>query len=92
MLPLGDVLPRGWVEFDIPSNSSLLLLDLRESGCVKLGIPTDAVHARNQAAGRALGRLRLRGSGELAQHPKLSLAMRAHDEIPPSYGGISCIG
>ena len=56
ILPLDDVQQRGWVEFDTPRDSPLLLLDLRESGCVKLGIPTDAVHARNQAAGRALGR------------------------------------
>lgn len=56
VLPLGDVQQRGWVEFDTPRESPFLLLDLRESGCVKLGIPTDAVHARNQAAGRALGR------------------------------------
>lgn len=57
VLPLDDVLQRGWVEFETPRDSPLLLLDLRESGCVKLGIPTDAVHARNQAAGRALGRV-----------------------------------
>jgi hypothetical protein len=32
------------------------MVDLRESGCLILGAPTDAAHARNQAAGRALGR------------------------------------
>jgi hypothetical protein len=32
------------------------MVDLRESGCLVLGAPTDAAHARNQAAGRALCR------------------------------------
>jgi hypothetical protein len=32
------------------------MVDLRESGCLILGAPTDTAHARNQAAGRALGR------------------------------------
>ena len=31
------------------------MIDLRESGCLILGAPTDAAHARNQGAGRALG-------------------------------------
>lgn len=37
-------------------NSELVLLDLREDGCVRLGAPTDVTGARNHAAGRALGR------------------------------------
>lgn len=32
------------------------MVDLRETGCLVLGAPTDTAHARNQAAGRALGR------------------------------------
>lgn len=34
----------------------LSLLDLRNDGCIALGAPTDAIRARNHAAGRALGR------------------------------------
>lgn len=34
----------------------LSLLDLRNDGCTRLGAPTDAVNARNHAAGRALAR------------------------------------
>lgn len=36
--------------------NKLSLLDLRKDGCARLGAPTDAVNARNHAAGRALGR------------------------------------
>jgi hypothetical protein len=34
----------------------LNLLDLRDTGCVDIGAPTDAVRARHFAAGQALGR------------------------------------
>ena len=33
-----------------------MLLDLRGDGCARIGAPSDAVHARNHAAGRALGK------------------------------------
>jgi hypothetical protein len=50
----GDITARGWVEFS-SNNIPLQMIDLRESGCLILGAPTDAAHARNQAAGLALG-------------------------------------
>lgn len=34
----------------------LTLLDLRGDGCARVGASTDAVHARNHAAGRAFAR------------------------------------
>lgn len=36
--------------------TKLSLVDLRKDGCTRLGAPTDAVNARNHAAGRTLGR------------------------------------
>jgi hypothetical protein len=54
--PFGDIAARGWVEFALAKDDPLNLVDLRESGCLVLGAPTDTAHARNQAAGRALGR------------------------------------
>ncbi len=51
----GDIAARGWVEF-ASNQVPLQMVDLRESGCLILGAPTDTAHARNQAAGRALGR------------------------------------
>jgi hypothetical protein len=39
-----------------PRDEPLKMVDLRESGCLILGAPTDATHARNQAAGRVLSR------------------------------------
>jgi hypothetical protein len=56
IVPYGDVRTRSWVEIGLPHDNPLLLADLRGSGCVTLGAPTDAAHARNQSAGRALAR------------------------------------
>lgn len=56
VVPYGDISARGWVEFDLIGDEPLNMVDLRESGCLVLGAPTDAAHARNQAAGRALSR------------------------------------
>jgi hypothetical protein len=47
---------RGWVAVATQPDEPLNLLDLTGSGCVEIGAPTDAVRARNQAAGQALGR------------------------------------
>ena len=55
-LPLASVTARSWVNLRTRPRTKLQLLDLRRDGCVKLGAPTDAVNARNHAAGRALGR------------------------------------
>jgi hypothetical protein len=56
VVPFGDIAARGWVEFALTGDEPLNMVDLRESGCLALGAPTDAAHARNQAAGRALSR------------------------------------
>lgn len=56
IVPFDDVRTRAWVEIGLPHAGPLLLADLRGSGCVTLGAPTDAAHARNQSAGRALAR------------------------------------
>jgi hypothetical protein len=56
VVPFGDISERAWVEFSLTGDDPLNMVDLRESGCLALGAPTDAAHARNQAAGRALSR------------------------------------
>ncbi len=53
---LKEVTERAWVSVMTKPIIKLQLLDLRKDGCVRLGAPTDAVNARNHAAGRALGR------------------------------------
>jgi len=53
---LKEVTERVWAYIQTKPRAKLRLLDLREDGCVRLGAPTDAVNARNHAAGRALGR------------------------------------
>jgi hypothetical protein len=55
-LPLAAVLIRAWAHIATKPNHMLKLLDLRRSGCVEIGAPTDAAHARHLAAGQALGR------------------------------------
>lgn len=54
VVPYGELLTRSWVEFS--SRIPLRLIDLQYDGAVRLGAPTDAAKARNQAAGRALSR------------------------------------
>jgi hypothetical protein len=54
IIPYDDVRARAWIEFELPQKQPLLLANLHGSGCVTLGAPTDAVHARNQTAGRTL--------------------------------------
>jgi RES domain len=56
IIPYDDIQTRAWIEIELPPANPLLLADLRGSGCVTLGAPTDAAHARNQTAGRALAR------------------------------------
>jgi hypothetical protein len=55
-LPLAAVLARGYARISTQPDRELNLLDLRDSGCVDIGAPTDAVRARHFAAGQALGR------------------------------------
>jgi hypothetical protein len=56
VIPYDDVRTRAWIEIELPQTNPLILADLRGSGCVTLGAPTDAAHARNQTAGRTLAR------------------------------------
>jgi len=55
-LPLAAVLARGYARISTQPDRELNLLDLRDTGCVDIGTPTDAVRARHFAAGQALGR------------------------------------
>jgi len=55
-LPLAAILTRAWAHIATKPDARLNLLDLRGSGCLEIGAPTDAVHARHLAAGQALGR------------------------------------
>ncbi len=55
-LPLAAILVRAWVHIATQPDQKLNMLNLRESGCLEIGAPTDAVHARHLAAGQALGR------------------------------------
>jgi hypothetical protein len=51
-----EIVARGWIRLATRPGEALNLLDLTGPGCVEIGAPTDAVRARNQAAGQALGR------------------------------------
>lgn len=53
-VPYGELTTRAWVEFS--SRVPLRLIDLQLDGAIRLGAPTDAAKARNQAAGRALSK------------------------------------
>jgi hypothetical protein len=54
-LPLAAILARGYARIS-SRDRELNLLDLRDTGCVDIGAPTDAVRARHFAAGQALGK------------------------------------
>ena len=53
---LKEITERAWACISARPDAVLALLDLRGDGCARIGAPTDAVHARNHAAGRALAR------------------------------------
>ena len=55
-LPLEAILARGYARISSQPDRELNLLDLRDTGCVDIGAPTDAVRARHFAAGQALGK------------------------------------
>ncbi len=50
---LKEITGRGWAQISSRRAVVLTLLDLRGDGCTRIGAPTDAIHARNHAAGRA---------------------------------------
>jgi len=51
---LKEITERAWACISARSEAVLVLVDLRGDGCARIGAPTDAVHARNHSAGRAL--------------------------------------
>jgi RES domain len=53
---LDEILARAWVRCSTQQAAVLTLIDLGGSGCLDLGVPTDAVRSRHQAAGQALSR------------------------------------
>ena len=53
---LEEITGRVWALISAQSGAEMVLLDLRGDGCSRVGAPSDAVHARNHAAGRALAR------------------------------------
>jgi hypothetical protein len=55
-LPLAAILMRAHARVATQPDEELLMLDLRDSGCLDIGAPTDAARARHFAAGQALAR------------------------------------
>jgi hypothetical protein len=55
IVPFGELSLRSLVFLSTRPGQHLSLLDLRDTGCVDIGAPTDAIRARNQSAGRTLG-------------------------------------
>lgn len=55
-IALKEVTGRLWVRVAARPGTALILLDIRADGCTRIGAPTDSVHARSHAAGRALAR------------------------------------
>ena len=53
---LKEITARVWARISAQPGTLFTLLDLRGDGCARVGAPTDAVGARNHAAGRALAR------------------------------------
>ena len=53
---LKEITGRVWTRISGRSEAELTLLDLRGDGCTRIGAPSDAVHARNHAAGRAFAK------------------------------------
>ena len=51
-----EIEERVWARISARPGATLDLLDLRGDGCTRVGAPTDAVRARNHAAGHALAR------------------------------------
>ena len=51
-----EITERAWARITARPGTVLTLLDLRGAGCARVGAPTDAVHARNHAAGRAFAK------------------------------------
>jgi hypothetical protein len=52
-LPMDEAELRARVYAEIAVSAPLNLVDLRDDGCIRMGIPTDVAHASDQRAGRA---------------------------------------
>jgi hypothetical protein len=65
IIPFAELALRSLVSLSTRPALPLSLLDLRETGCVDIGAPTDAIRARNQTAGRTLA------SALYQQHPNI---------------------
>ena len=55
-ITLAEIADRVWTRISTLPGTVLTLLDLRGDRCTQLGVPTDAVHARNHMAGRAFAK------------------------------------
>ena len=53
---LKEITGRVWTRILGQPGAELTLLDRRGDGCTRIGAPSDAVHARNHAAGRAFAK------------------------------------
>lgn len=51
-----EITARVWARISMKPGASLKLVDLRMNGCIRIGAPTDTVHAKNHAAGRAFAK------------------------------------
>src|SRR5690242_3803406 len=47
IIQFDEIRSRAWVQVSSVARNTLQFVDLREDGCLKLGAPTDTVHARN---------------------------------------------
>ena len=56
MITVKEITARIWVRISMQAGAALTLLDLRGDGCTRIGVSTDAVNARNHAAGRAFAK------------------------------------
>ena len=51
-----EITARVWASISMQRDAVLTLVDLRGDGCTRIGAPSDAVNARNHAAGRAFAK------------------------------------
>jgi len=65
-IPLAAVLMRAHARIATQPDEELLLVDLRDTGCLDIGAPTDAARARHFAAGQSLAR------SIYAEHPDVN--------------------
>lgn len=60
-----EIRDRIWARLTAQAGTVQTLLDLRGDGCIRIGAPTDVVHAKNHAAGRAFAKT------ILSEHPDI---------------------